>query len=51
MERSVEDRKAELVAQKRSYHEALFDGKAAEDAMASRMSREDLIWVLTGDRP
>jgi len=48
MERSVEDRKAELVAQKRSYHEALFDGKVAEDTMASKLTREDLIWILTG---
>jgi SNF2 family DNA or RNA helicase len=45
---SVEDRKQEILATKRGYHEALFDGKAAEDAMASKLSREDLVWILTG---
>lgn len=45
---SVEERKAEIIQQKKSYHTQLFDGKAAEDAMASKLSREDLIWILKG---
>jgi SNF2 family DNA or RNA helicase len=45
---SVEERKAEIIATKQGFHEALFDGKAAEDAMASKLSREDLLYILVG---
>jgi SNF2 family DNA or RNA helicase len=47
---SVEDRKAEIIAQKQSYHSILFDGKAAEDSASAKLSREDLVWILTGER-
>jgi SNF2 family DNA or RNA helicase len=50
MANSVEERKQEIIAQKKGYHTQLFDGKAAEDAMASKLSREDLVWILTGAR-
>jgi SNF2 family DNA or RNA helicase len=46
---SVELRKADIIAEKRSYHEALFDGKAADDAQASKLSRDDLLFILTGE--
>src|ERR1019366_4820858 len=47
---SIEDRKAELIFQKRGYHEALFDGKVADDTQASKLSRDHLIFILTGER-
>ena len=48
MANSVEERKQEIISVKRGYHETLFDGKAAEDAVASKLSRDDLIWILKG---
>jgi SNF2 family DNA or RNA helicase len=48
MANSVEERKQEIIAMKKGYHTQLFDGKAAEDAMASKLSRDDLIYILTG---
>lgn len=48
MSDSVELRKAEIIAEKKSYHEVLFDGKAADDAQASKLSRDDLLFILTG---
>ena len=48
MANSVEERKQEIIAMKKGYHTQLFDGKAAEDAMASKLSREDLIYILKG---
>jgi len=50
MSNSVEERKQEIIETKRGYHETLFDGKAAEDTMASKLTREDLVWMLTGER-
>ena len=47
---SVEERKAEIIAMKQGYHETLFDGKAAEDSASSKLSREDLVFILTGER-
>lgn len=49
MSDSVELRKAEIIAEKKSYHEALFDGKAADDAQASKLSHDDLLFILTGE--
>ena len=48
MANSVEQRKQEIIATKRGYHEALFDGKAAEDTSSSKLSHDDLIWILRG---
>jgi SNF2 family DNA or RNA helicase len=48
MANSVEDRKREIIETKHGYHTALFDGKAAEDAIAAKLSREDLLHILTG---
>jgi len=50
MANSVEQRKQEIIATKRGYHEAIFEGKAMEDSAASKLSHEDLVWVLTGGR-
>jgi SNF2 family DNA or RNA helicase len=48
MANSVEERKQEIIATKQGYHQTLFDGKAAEDSIASKLSREDLIYILKG---
>ena len=48
MANSVEERKQEIIATKKGYHQTLFDGKAAEDSIASKLSREDLIYILRG---
>jgi SNF2 family DNA or RNA helicase len=48
MANSVEERKKDIIATKKGYHTQLFDGKAADDAMASKLSREDLVYILTG---
>lgn len=48
MANSVEERKREIIATKKGYHTQLFDGKAADDAIASKLSREDLIYILQG---
>jgi len=45
---SVELRKKEIIDQKHQYHIDLFEGKAVEDTASSRMSKQDLIWILTG---
>ena len=47
---SVEERKQEIIATKLGYHKALFDGKAVEDSLSSKLSREDLTFILTGSR-
>lgn len=51
MEDSVEDRKVELIAKKWGYHEAIFKGIINEEALSSRMTKSDLIWMLTGEDP
>ncbi len=48
MANSVEERKQEIIATKQGYHQTLFDGKAADDSIASKLSREDLIYILKG---
>jgi SNF2 family DNA or RNA helicase len=48
---SVEERKQEIIARKFGYHAALFDGKAIEESLSSKLTREDLAFILTGLRP
>jgi SNF2 family DNA or RNA helicase len=48
MANSVEERKQEIIYQKRGFHEMLFDGKAAENSISSKMTRDDLIQILKG---
>jgi len=43
---SVEERKQDIIAQKQEYHTALFDGRAVEETMASKLTREDLLSIL-----
>lgn len=45
---SVEERKQQIIDKKYRYHAALFDGKAVEESMSSKLTREDLIHILLG---
>lgn len=45
---SVEERKQEIIARKFGYHQALFDGKAIEESMSAKLTRDDLLHILTG---
>lgn len=49
MANSVEERKQEIIQTKYSYHAALFDGKAVDDTLSARLSRDDLLKILFGD--
>ncbi len=48
MANSVELRKREIIETKKGYHEALFDGKAIEDSFSAKLTREDLLYILSG---
>lgn len=48
---SVDERKLEICERKHDYHIALFDGRAREEAISASMTREDLVYMLTGHRP
>lgn len=48
MANSVEERKREIIATKYGYHKALFDGKAVEDSMSAKLTKDDLVYILTG---
>lgn len=50
MVNSVEDRIAEIIATKKGYHQAVFKGEIAENAISARMSADDLMYVITGER-
>lgn len=43
---SVEDRKADVIAQKKGYHDAVFKGAIRDQAISARMTREDLFYIL-----
>lgn len=49
MANSVEERKAKIIEQKYGYHQGVFKGAIADRSASARMSREDLLWVLTGE--
>lgn len=51
MENSVEDRKRELISNKHGYHKSIFKGGIAEEAISSRMTKGDLLYILTGQDP
>lgn len=46
MANSVEERKQEIITTKRGYHEALFDKNAIDDSISSKLTREDLLFIL-----
>jgi SNF2 family DNA or RNA helicase len=48
MANSVEERKREIIEIKKGYHKVLFDGHAVEDAISAKLTREDLMFILTG---
>ncbi len=45
---SVEDRKQQIVSRKKGYHEALYEGKINESAISARMTKKDLLDILSG---
>lgn len=45
---SVEDRKLALVNRKLGYHEGTFKGAIADQSASARMSKSDLMFILTG---
>lgn len=47
---SVDERRAEIIEQKKAYHEGVFGGGAAAPSMSARMSRADLLYILSGKR-
>lgn len=46
---SVEDRKLEIIATKKKYHEGIFQGTIADQSVSARMTKEDLMYILTGE--
>lgn len=48
MANSVEDRKLKIVEKKQGYHQGVFKGAIADQSASARMTREDLMWILTG---
>lgn len=48
MVNSVEDRMRKIIERKKGYHDQVFKGVSAQ-AESQRMSREDLIYILTGE--
>lgn len=50
MEGSMEYRKLEVISQKQGYHEAIYEGKLNDQALTSRLTKEDLMYILTGAR-
>jgi SNF2 family DNA or RNA helicase len=49
MPNSVDERRKAVCERKRSYHEAIFDGRAFDEAFSATMTREDLLYMLLGD--
>ena len=40
---------AEIVEKKRGYHQEIFKGEIAEEAISARMTQQDLWYILTGE--
>jgi hypothetical protein len=49
MPNSVDERKWEICQRKYSYHQAIFDGKAADEMLTVGLTRNDLMYMLFGD--
>jgi superfamily II DNA or RNA helicase len=43
---SIEDRKQEIISRKQGYHETLYEGKTNESAISSRITKQDLKYIL-----
>jgi hypothetical protein len=46
---SIESRKEEIINKKLGYHKGIFKGEISEEAVSSRMTKEDLHYILTGE--
>jgi SNF2 family DNA or RNA helicase len=47
MANSIEDRKLQIIMNKLGFHNAVFKGAIAEDAMSSRMTYDDYLWMIS----
>lgn len=48
---SIEERKLEIIMTKKGYHDGVFKGSIADEAISARMTRADLLYILTGQWP
>jgi SNF2 family DNA or RNA helicase len=48
MANSVEDRKLKVVLDKMGYHDAIFKGAIADQAISQRLTKKDLMYILEG---
>lgn len=48
MEDSVEDRKKQIIDQKQAYHDGLFGGILEDQVISTKLSRDDLMFILSG---
>jgi SNF2 family DNA or RNA helicase len=49
MANSVEDRWKEIIDTKEGYHRGVFKGEISENAISSRMTSDDLYYIITGE--
>lgn len=49
MEGSVEERTLQIIEKKRGYHNELFDPASGDFSASARLTKEDLMYVLTGE--
>jgi len=48
MANSVEDRKRQVILDKMGYHDAIFNGAIADQAISQRMTKKDFMYILEG---
>lgn len=48
MANSVEDRKNKIIERKRGYHEGIFEGAVADQAVSARITKDDLHYIFGG---
>jgi SNF2 family DNA or RNA helicase len=48
---SVEMRKRDIISTKEGYHTQIFDGMAHDDSVSTKLSREELLYILVGPHP
>jgi SNF2 family DNA or RNA helicase len=49
MPNSIDERKLAITDGKHKFHTSVFDGKAIDEAYSATLSREDMIYLLTGE--
>jgi hypothetical protein len=48
MANSMEERKQEIIEQKKAYHDGVFKGGIASKSVSARMTKQEMLYVLTG---